>query len=413
MVESQIELFVVNAVQSFGYFLLLMLSFLIKELNKYHASIMTLIIGVIFVFSYNEIFLHYSGAYFEFTGSDSTTYHKYSTLALEFNFIEGLRNFTQETKYGYSDVGMVAYLNGLYRVVEHPLLARYFNAFLGALTAVVLFKLSEKINDRRLVLFSVLAYSLSSAALYYQASGLKETVFVFVVVVSSYCLIKVVENRSVFYSTLSLMFTSLVFLFRVPVGLFLLLSFCSVLFYDRSVKFGIRLFFSLLMLITFISMLVLNYDLISMYLGVVNPELQEKAGGGGGIVALVAGVAGPFPTIIPFDGREADSIWGSAMLLKMFVSLFFVCGVIGAVKSNSGSLKFMAIFSTLSILSLVVIGRSLKVRYVMPYLPFYFIVSCYGYTVFKSMKIKNEEVWGVLYVGVLSLLVLSWHLFRF
>lgn len=407
--------FFTSAIFMLMYHLILILSVYIKN-----AKSEVFVIYVVFVFLltgiFNAIFIDHRGDNFEFTGSDSLTYERYSLAATEFGYFEGVQDFVESSKYGYDDAGMIYYLSFLYRIIKDPLFPRFVNVFLSILTVFMMYSLARTFLEDQTARIMTLMFGAASYTVYYMASGLKETLFVFLIILSLYCykLYRVDKKKQyIWYMVLAV---ASIFLFRIPVALFLLFAIIGseVLRKSKSV--------TTILVVTSIAVLVIVVYVVifrafGQYLYYLNPETQGTEVMPSGLlfraIAVIVGFFGPFPNIPTVAGKEADSLWAASLILKGFVSVYFVYGIFLGLKTKHPILLVSVLFCSLNLLSLVAIGKVFKVRYIMPYLPLFFLLAGYAYD-----TITNNEKYKVLKqlilpvnIGVV-LLFLLWNILR-
>lgn len=375
----------------------------------------TLFIGFLYMFLFNTLFYNYTGAYFEFTGSDSTIYQHYSLRALRYDYFDGLIHFIKTTRYSFDDVGMIAYLSFFYRIIESTLFTRTINVLINSFTALLIYKTSLRFLTNKTALIVSIIYGIASYTVYYVSSGLKEIVFTFFVVASFFFYSKYCEIKKTKFLFYSLGFSLILLLFRIPIALFVLMSisFTEFFYKNWSVK---KLIF--LILITGISLylVLINLEVIVLYLRATNQAEDSGIYNTGllfNVLVVLSGFFGPFPTILPlFDYRDS-SLWAPSLILKVFVSIYFIYGVYLVFKNKVSFLVCTATMCLLTIVSLIIAQATFKVRYIIPYLPLFFIIVGYANDVFSNTKEYPFLKKTILPVNfVLIVFIYYWNILR-
>lgn len=397
------------------YHVLLISSASIKNVK---SEIFVFYIIFIFLFTgiFNAIFIDHRGDNFEFTGSDSLTYEKYSLKSLEFGYFEGLTHFLEESKYGYDDVGMIAYLSFLYRIVNDPLFPRFVNVLISIFTLLMIYSLARSCLEDDTAVVASLMFGAASYNVFYMASGLKETLFVFFIILSIYLYRSYHVFKKSRYLILAFVVSLFVFFFRIPTALFLIFSIAGAEFIRKS-KSLIRVVSIGIIGASIVAAYAIASREFGGYFIFLNPDFQQTEEVSSGIlfklIGFVAGIFGPFPTIPTIAGKEADSLWAASLILKAFISIYAVYGAYLAFKTKKPILLVCVIFCLFNILALITIGKTFKVRYIIPYLPLFFLLAGYGYDKIvrhSEYRFLKKSVLPVN-IGVL-LLILFWNILR-
>ena len=407
-------------VLSLHIFLFYFFSIFISRRNMFSPKgifVFVFLFSILFVGLFNYLFFIDTGSFFEFTESDSTLYHEFATITLNYGFFEGIQNFMIFSRFDYDDAGMIAYLSIFYRVIEHPLFVRFVNVIIHASTVCLIYKISRcylKENTSALV---SLIYGMSSFAIYYVSSGMKETVFTFLVVLSFYNYSLYKNNGGNLALFKAFIFSAMILFFRIPVALFLFLSFAIVEFWFNKISIT-KTLVVFLSVSTLIVLVVSNYSLLEHYLSLGNPNENAVSSLSPGfsfkLLVVIAGFFGPFPTFIPVDGYKDDSIWAATLILKVFLSIYFIFGVFFAYKWKHSYMTVLVLFCLLNIFGLVLVDNTFKVRYILPYIPLFLIVVGYAYDVMTfSANSYAVERKLILPINLILLVVMFyWNILR-
>jgi hypothetical protein len=95
-------------------------------------------------------------------------------------------------------------------------------------------------------------------------------------------------------------------------------------------------------------------------------------------LSLFAGFFGPFPTLLPGSDFEDVSVYAPTLILKVFISPFFVVGVYFLWLKRNHFLISLAYFCLFQITSLTLLDQTYKLRYAYLHIPFIIIISFYA-----------------------------------
>lgn len=412
---SSLNVFLVSFSFVFFYYAILIISSNFGHV-KNEIFMFSLIFVLIYTAIFNGLYIDHRGDNFEFTGSDSTTYDYYATEATNYSYFEGLVNFVEDSRYGYDDAGMIAYLSFLYRVVNDPLFPRLVNVLIAALTTFLLYRMARNTLQENTAFLIAIIFGTASYTVYYISSGLKETVFTLFVVLTFYFYKRYIKNPGIGNFLLIVLSIAPIFLFRVPVAAFLILSVAMAEMFRLKASMAVWLVL-LVVLIGVVSYFTPYVNVLIQYTGKVNYNINPEGTVSKGplltLVVIAAGFFGPFPTIPATPGHEADSLWAASLILKSFISIYFIYGVVLVVKSKNPFLVAASLFCLLTILSLIFINNTFKVRYAIPYLPLFFLVAGYGYDTLTTSAGHTFMKKTIAPVNILVLgLLLFWNILR-
>lgn len=409
------NVFLVSFSFVFFYYMILLLASGFKRVRN-EVFVITMIFILVYTAIFNWLYVDHRGDNFEFTGSDSTTYHYYAIEATHFSYFEGIVNFVEDSKYGYDDSGMIAYLSFLYRIVNDSLFPRLINVLIGLFTAFLLYRIARQILLEKTAFLIAIIYGSASYTIYYISSGLKETIFTLFVVMAFYFYRRYVKSLNM--TNLVPMALSIIpiFLFRIPVAVILILAIGLAELFNRKGSTVVWVLGGMFLLV------VINYatpyiEILIRYAGATNLNIDEQETVSRGplltLIVIASGIFGPFPTIPATPGHEADSLWAASLILKSMLSIYFVYGCVLVMKSKNAFLMAASIFSILTILSLISIDNTFKVRYVMPYLPLFFLVAGYGFDTIVNSTGYSFMKKTIAPVNILILfLLLFWNILR-
>lgn len=326
LLQSLIILFVLSAKKSFLLYVRILLPLII------------IILWILMQF----YFYHISHDIFEFRKSDSYEYFRNATLLLSGQSHDGV---IRNARYEFDDFGIVYLHFILLSIFESPFSIKIFNLGVHFITINLLmkFKRNDHVWERL-----VISYAVSGVGIFYAASGLKETVMVFlitVIVLSRKTIIKLVTIimtlffRSVY---LPLYVTARAFTFQ-PKVLIIICIFLPAIFdlIAEALSVPTR-FFVLKEFDSFTENKFVNYILF-LYFGIAFT-----------------------PTTFCFDCLPNFNYANFTILTNLFtVSVaLLICK-----SAIDGRINVTTILFVLIIIILAYLERTLKIRYIVPFVP--------------------------------------------
>ena len=132
------------------------------------------------------------------------------------------------------------------------------------------------------------------------------------------------------------------------------------------------------------------------------------------ITAIFSGLLGPLPTLLPLRGYENMSVFSSGLIIKVFLSSYFVLGSFLIFIKRNKLLLPIVIFSLLEILSLSYLLETFELRKSLPHFPFVIMIALYT---FESIQQKryNRLILNTMRLSnlILVLVVFFWNYLRF
>lgn len=236
--------------------------------------------------------------------------------------------------------------------------------------------------------------------------GLKENFMVFVIINYFYYLLQFQDKASIKNTVLTVLFILLTFCFRLATGYsvilcFLVTSILKLKFVRNKIKM-LSLIGVGAAVVFLPTVLVLLAGQRGMDPDVFATQSAEKSEAGGGFVVyvmnIISSLIGPFPCFVSKDPEKLNYITRYSLLptIKMVISFFFYYSLFEIYKKKITTMFPMAIFVLINILMLIIAFFGLHVRFQWPHMPFFFIMSIWGYIKFIDNRGKRK-----LYVGYL------------
>lgn len=244
------------------------------------------------------------------------------------------------------------------------------------------------------------------------AGGAKEVVFTTLIILAMYHIYKYKERHTAFSLTKALLFISTCLFFRFAICYALVLSLLTIIFTNENNKRTIikLAFFVLLFSGAILSILlpVLTGISFEQIHSVTESRMSRVRGNSLTMVLLppLSLFLGPFPNM---DRTNiAGFMYGFSLLLKDFVSPYFISAIYGIIRNFSYQFYPLLVFIVCNLMMLLVSGVTLDIRYHITYIPFFFLLVMAPYKfIFKGYKYYIILLMVVIVTGLYSMRVLS------
>ena len=423
MINENSKIFTANVVNMICYFLVLG-AFIKWRMSLGMAIFVTIIYSIIFSALNLYLFWDVTGEFFEFTGSDSYAYHQFSVAVSEMGPIDGIRDYLVNTRHDFDDAGFVFYLSAIYWLTDSIWTARLMNILLNAVSVYLLYNMSKRFLADKLAMIASISYGIASFTIYYQSSGLKETVMITLILLSYHLYYHFADKRTVARGILFISVASSLMFFRIPLALFILLSACLTEVFSGRIMRIRKLVIILLALLTVFSVSMLYQDKLESYTRRFATPLRVEAAEQGlerprpslfmRSAAVLAGVFGPFPSVIPLEDNRDTVMHGPGLVLKTVLSIYFMFGFFIAIKRKNWLLLPLILFCLMHIVSLSYLVHTFKLRNVLPYFPFFFLIAFYGFQMVTS-KSKHVAIRQTVFLTnfFVMAILFFWNFLRF
>lgn len=344
-------------------------------------------IGTI-VFIYSSFFVgmylymsdYYVGNTFLFSEVDARKYEKMVNGLLQLPLDEWIP-FISRHGWGYDDFGAPVYMAAIYSIVPHKFFLNLSYILLNTLIAMMLYGIGRVFMRNRYAFMSAMSFSIASYMLFYMGSFLKEELFVFIVVASLYFLYKYWRSQNMIYLAGGVLVSISLGLFRVPVALFMLAAYASLLLMGSRDK--IKLCFFIIVCCTALAfaygaaqysanLYIKGGDVFGTYYFLHYNTFQK-------IVLGLGALIGPFPQLLQIgDALSEKSFYGSGLLFKLLLFYPFWKGLAYCIKGKRIELYPIFTFTVLEMISLILVLDGLELRKAIPHVPF-FILAAFWY----------------------------------
>lgn len=374
----------------------------------------------LFVFYY---YLDYkTGIPFEFFPKDSLEYHYLGKKLSKLSFKSSL-DYLENNGYRLPDFGFPIYLKYIYSLFGSNLLfIRLTNVFFHVGSCYYLYRLFYlfKINER-ISYFMCLLYAVNPLSLYVSITGLKEQLFLFIIVCAIYHFNKWYVNSKTLHLICAFLLTIVTMFFRLPITAVLFFQLGVYMFIKIKAlslfkKLPLYLFFTLVGIyisIFIIGIMTSELDVYSSfsYMDMLKYRMSVSSGGGSSVpvaltTSIIGGLIGPFPSFVIIGDRFNEVIMAGGLFIKGLLSIYMFGGIYAILKYKDRDLYPLLSFIVFSTVIIIVTLYSFDPRFHYVFFPFLFLFAAIG---FENLKKKN---YIYMYSGVYLLLIGLWNFLR-
>ncbi|HQH19379.1 MAG TPA: hypothetical protein PKZ43_07470 [Bacteroidales bacterium] len=390
-----------------------------KYYNKTNLLITVFVYSIFFVGINKFLSYYYTGNFFVFSEADAEVYHLEAQKMIQKTFGDGIHSFLSE--YSFEDLGAVLVISTLYRVIESNLFVNVFYLLLSLYTGVGIFKIGQHLMPNKFSFLSALTFSISSFYLWFNSSGLKESVLVFLVIQCFLNYYNFLKLRKPKYIVYLILFLLSLMLFR-PAIMFLIIGAMAlgILLSRRKNVAGIFLSIILFAIIVFAGSYI-TFILNKFMGGDIDQMIAGKESEGmikGGViftylVNTIAGLIGPFPTLLPNE-KTLLSFYAPGLIYKIFISIPFLFGIVYVFIKKKFIYYPIALFVLLEMSSLVFILEALELRKSLPHFPFIYLISFGFISSYASGEINKKRRKSIITIFnfsfiIIFFLILYWN----
>ena len=327
--------------------------------------------SLLFVFLYLLMSYTYTGNTFIFSEIDARLYERLSFHIKDMKLSQATSYLSHV--FDYDDWGAPIGMALLLKIVPNKLFINFCYILIGTLNALSLFSIGKKLMTKRYAYISSLAYAISSYSIFFMGSFLKEEMMIMIVLFSFYFLYKYRDTKDLFYLIAGGFFSFLLIFFRVPVAIFIWVSYASYLLFGNKSHLQKGLFAILFILVLVIATGLIQYstdryansgDVTNSY-AVTTTTLFQK------IVLSSGAIIGPFPALLQISSQSINykPLFGAGLLYKFLITFAFWKGAIYCFKSKKAEVYPIFLFTILEIVGLVIVFDGLELRKAMPHMP--------------------------------------------
>jgi hypothetical protein len=329
-----------------SHFNVIVLSFILVKNHSNLSRFAFALTPLIYCIFYLVALVYYRGEIREFEPSDS---YVYDYLASLLSRTDGL-NLALQTKYSYDDFGypFIKYIFSAYDGSNFGLFI--FKLTLHYVTSYMLIHLARVYTSAENASKAGLFYLNTSVALLFVMSGLKETIFAFITILSL-----LVLHRSFF---LGVLISGMTYFFRKVYPMLILSSYFIL---NKKIGPKVRIFFGTLFFFL-VFYLYVNTEFFTTYSIVFFHYYDE-------ILILASMVSGLLGGLVTIDvGDVTNYVYSPTVFIVNFLMIQAIV-VAGLKLFNDKSFWLIMIFS----IPLIVLMQAIKVRYLAPFYGLYII----------------------------------------
>ncbi|CAH0534282.1 hypothetical protein VST7929_02198 [Vibrio stylophorae] len=348
-------------------------------------SIFYVLIGVSIQFLFYRVEL---GSDFGVSPVDADFYHSLALLSSQQMMLGGLNTILEHGDLG--DFGFTFITMIVYKVPGDPVVnMKILNALIHFVSGILLLNISVLLNFDRLMqklLFVIFVFN--PAFVFFGASGLKEVLFSFFVIVAILLLYRAVVGGRFFDYLFSLLFIFILGFFRVPFPLFFLGGMSLLVFnnYTGKMRIIIKMLIPVILFVgvffvfgvlseEFERILGYNFNAIqSQRLGVESVGVVEY------VALILSGIIGPVPSF-DYDYQYSDHAFQIIQnYIKIILSIYFVVGCIQIIKCRMVLYYPLLMIYLFNQIILLITAATFDFRYVYPLLSIFCLITVVGMT---------------------------------
>jgi hypothetical protein len=366
----------------FGFFISLFIGLRLKLFDIYLMILVFQFLSVI------GTYLFYNSYYHEplgFEPSDEVFYDDFARRQQGNDFSDTL--YELATTVGISDYGFPIVSSIVYSFGGNEIFnMKIFNLMIFLFSCILIFKTSILVSrDYFISRVVLLIFGLNPIAIYFNASGRKETFFIFIIVLCFYLTYKAIRGEHFYYYILAFISILLTGFFRTIFPIFILMAF------GFTQMLNIKGHHRFLKLIGYLTLIFLFFGFTYMLIG---SEISKEAEVDRGIlvaarlgrapgildyfIMVISGLIGPFPSFKYINGNDSALLQTVGNFVKIFISYFFIMGSFLVFSRKLIFYYPMLFFVFLNMVLLVSVGAALDHRFIYPVIPVYIIIVVLG-----------------------------------
>ena len=340
--------------------------------------------SITFIYSFLlvSVFLFYSynveGNTFLLSETDSRLYEKVVNKMLYLPYKDSFEYLFEN--YKFDDWGGPIYMSSVFRIYPDKLFLNFVNTILTSVSSLFVFKIGERLMSRKYAYLSALSYAISSFLIFFNGSFLKESSFVFFVIL----LINSIYNFIIEKRKISLIYiviySCVLLLFRPAVVVCVICGF-SVYYFVRK-GYGVYKLGLILLVILFLSYLlssllsIFNHYTLSGDIAKLMLTKDTKYGLSREMTYILnwfGSFCGPFPSIL--GTNMTSCFYGSGLLYKFLLLPFAIIGLVKVVKLRIDYMFPLLVFFVLESFFAALVQKGMELRLTLPHIFIYYIFA--------------------------------------
>lgn len=350
--------------------------------SKKRLGVTVFLYSCVFVGLYLQMSFFYSDNTFLFSEVDAMLYYNLSNAIKDLDF-SGAIDYLSHTKWGYDDWGAPMSMAFLLKTVPYKLFVNFCYIVMNTLCSLMLYFIGRTLKmTRKYAYMAALSYAVASYTMFFLGSYLKEEILCFLVIASFYLLYQYHKSQNLSYLAAGGFTSLLIVFFRVPVALFIWLSYASLLLLGSKGHIKRMLFVFLFAIVAVLAVGFIAYsskryansgDVTDSYQYVTTTLFQK-------VVSSLGALAGPFPTLFQISTVKFTSkpMFGAGLLFKFLLFFPFWKGLVYCLKSRAVEIYPLFLFVVIEMAGLCIVFDGLELRKAIPHLAF-FILAAFWY----------------------------------
>ncbi len=388
-----------------------------KFYNRRYLRIEVFLYVLFFMVIQNSISYIYNDNFYMFSFSDAYLYHRLTLEILDMSYIEGIKHYLSFMD--VDDLGIILVLYPLYKIYVSNLMLNLLYLFISVISAVSIFGLSSNFMTKKYAFLSSLSYSISSFVLFFNSTGLKESLMVMFVLLAFEFYYKFIYTKNSLYLISSFIFLGTLFLFRPAIAMMIVAGIVITSLVTREGNLTIKVG-SILILLGAVAMIGTIITMVNIYTtGGVDTLIEARESQGmviGGVgftyaVNILSQTIGPIPTLIS-DSKVSTMFYASGLIYRMLLAIPFWLGVFYIFKKGFTSLYPISLFIIFEMSALTFLMDGLELRKAISHIPFIFIVAFWFLDKYDRdlIKIKRKRLFKeFFYTSVISLIFIIYY----
>lgn len=332
-------------------------------------------VAVMFALSYS-----YNGNTFCFSERDARLYYDNALKMAKWSFSDIMTYLSRYWE--FEDWGGFIVPSMLMHLIAAKWFVNLVNVFIGSLTALTLFDIGTKIMSRRYAYMATLAYCTASFTIFFHATFLKESMFLFFVIMAFGQFYKFLEKYRIWNLIGALLCSGAVFFYRPVVVLFLWMAMGSYFMFNfKKVAINIAIVLVLGTAVYFASTIfneaIMKYTANTNFV-ISNDEEQQESGNGTFYYAthIASAMIGTFPTLTSTNIQKTSlSLCGAGVFYKFLLAIFFWLGGIFIILKRYRPLYPLFAFCLIEGTAVVIAIDALELRKSLPHIPMFIMTA--------------------------------------
>lgn len=375
----------------------------------------SIIIGSIFML----VSYYYDGDTFMFSKRDALFYFNSGLRASEIGYFKNAGNILRLEE--YEEWGGLLTISLFVYILPVKLFLNIIYMILGAITSVMIFRISKHFMSDSYAFCAALSYGASSYMILFYCTTLKETVFIFFVVATLYYFYRAVMEKQYWSYLGALISLVAVTFFRPAVTAFMAAS-IGAYFAITQRGSAVSIFLFVIIGVGLVASLSFMQAQVDTYtVGDIDGKIEKSAhdnysGAFNNFVNWFSAPFGPFPTLFPKKDLPPSTInfYGAGLLYRLFLIIPFWIGVFFVVIRRNVELIPLTLFILIEMLATAYVLASVELRKVLPHVPFMNVLMFYGlYELSKTREnFITKMMMGPVSYGLVFGVLILWNVIK-